>query len=147
MSTSTVASASDPLGYDVKVGSDLDPSGRSASGLELVLDAMLHRLTCGRLLLTGAPDDQAEFGEDVRTWVGEAQTQDVLDRKAPILEEVLRRDPRIANITLSLSLAAGDDDSRFRFLIRVSAITIRGQSIDRIVGVSQLTVEYLAQGK
>lgn len=147
MIPSTIASASDPLGYDVKIGSDLEPSGRSASGIELVADAMLHRLSQERLLMTGAPDDQVDFGEDVRTWIGEAVTQDVLDERAPRLEEVLRRDPRIASVTLSLQLVAGEDASKYRFLINVSAVTIRGQTIDRIVGVSQISVEFLAQGR
>ena len=147
MIPSTIASASDPLGYDVKIGSDLEPSGRSASGIELVADGMLHRLSQGRLLMTGAPDDQVDFGEDVRTWIGEAVTQDVLDERAPRLEEVFRRDPRIANVTLSLQLVAGEDAAKYRFLINVSAVTIRGQTIDRIVGVSQISVEFLAQGR
>lgn len=148
MIPSTIASASDPLGYDVKIGSDLEPSGRSASGIELVADGMLHRLSQDRLLMTGAPDDRVDFGEDVRTWIGEAVTQDVLDERAPRLEEVLRRDPRIANVTLSLQLVAGEDAAKkYRFLITVSAVTIRGQTIDRIVGVSQISVEFLAQGR
>lgn len=145
--TSSVANARDFLGFDAKVGEDLDPSGRNASGLELVADGMLHRLSQGRLLQTGAPDDQVDFGEDVRTWVGEAVTQDVLDSKAPRLEEVLRRDPRIAGVTLSIQLTTGDDASRYRFLINVSAVTVRGQTIDRIVGVSAISVEFLAQGR
>lgn len=143
----TIASVTDTLGHDVKVGTDLDPSGRSASGLELVLDGMLHRLSQGRLLLTGAPDDQVDFGVDVRTWIGEALSQDVLDSRAPLLEEILRRDVRIASITLSIVLVTGDAAALYRFLINIHAVTIRGQPIDRIVGVSQVSVEFLAAGK
>lgn len=142
----TAANQADPLGYDVKVGSDLDPSGRSATGLELVTDAMLHRLMADRLALTGAPDDEVEFGEDVRRWAGEALDADALAARAPRLEEVLRRDPRLASVAVALTLTAGAPASRYRFLISVSAVTVRGQVIERIVGVSQVTVEFLAQG-
>ena len=144
---STIATAADPLGYDMRVGVDLDPSGRSASGIELVADAMLHRLSQGRLLQTGAPDDQVDFGEDVRTWIGGAISQDFLDSRSPRIEEVLRRDPRLADVRVSLVLATGADASKFAFLINVSATTIRGQPIDRIVGVSQISVEFLSQGR
>ena len=144
--TSAIASYADPLGYDVKVGEDLDPSGRSASGLELVTDGMLHRLQADRILLTAAPDDQVEFGDDVRKWVNEALSQSDLDARAPRIEEVLRRDPRLASVAVALSVAPTAVASRYRFLIAISAVTIRGQVIDRIVGVSQISVEFLAQG-
>lgn len=137
----------DPLGYDVKLGEDLDPSGRSASGLELVADGMLHRLEQGRLLQTGAPDDQVDFGEDLRTWIGEALSDDVLAARQPRIEEILRRDPRIASVTVQLSLATGKTAARVRFLIRVQAVTISGEVIDRIVGVNAISVEFLAQGR
>ncbi len=144
---STIANAADPLGLDMRVDSDLDPSGASADGLELVAAGMLHRLSEDTLLLTGAPDDQVEFGENVRAWIGGAVSQDSLNARAPRLEEVLRRDPRVASVTLSLRVTAGADASKFVFLIDVHAVTIRGQVIDRIVGVSAVTVEFLAQGR
>jgi hypothetical protein len=144
---STIATAADPLGLDMAVRDDLDPSGRSADGLELVSAAMLHRLSEDTLLLTGAPDDQVEFGEDVRKWIGGAVSQDSLNARAPRLEEVLRRDPRIASIALSLQVLTGADASKFSFLIHVRGTTIRGQTIDRIVGVSAVSVEFLTQGR
>lgn len=144
--TIAAANPADPLGFDMKVGEDLDPSGRSASGLELVTDAMLHRLEADRLLLTEAPDDEVDFGENVRLWVGEALTQEALEAKAPRLEEVLRRDPRLASVSVSLTLLAVAPAGQYRFLIAITAVAITGQIIDRIVGVSQVTVEFLAQG-
>lgn len=143
---SSSANPADPLGFDVKIGEDLDPNGRSASGLELVTDAMLHRLQCERLSLTGAPEDEVDFGEDVRSWVNEALSQSDLDARAPRLEEVIRRDPRIASATVSLTVTALAPASRYQFLIDIRAITTTGQIIDRIVGVSQVTVDFLAEG-
>lgn len=141
-----VANPSDPLGYDVKVGTDLDPSGRSCSGVELVEDAMLHRLSCGTLLLTGAPDDQVDFGEDVTKWVGEALTQEEIDSRAPLLEEVLRRDPRLADVTVALSLQTLASAPLVSFTITINAVCVTGQSINRIIGVSSVTVDFLATG-
>jgi hypothetical protein len=141
------ASRTDPLGYDVKIGADLDPSGRSAAGHELVADAILHRLEQDQLLLTGAPDDQIDFGVDVRRWIGEATTDDAIAAKVPQLEEVVRRDPRIASATVTITRVTGETAARYKLLIRVQAITVVGQIIDRIVGVSAVTVEFLAQGR
>lgn len=142
----TTASPLDPLGYDVKVGLDLDPSGRAATGLELVEDGMLHRLSQGSLLLTGAPDDQVEFGEDVRAWVGEALVDGEIESRAPLVELILRRDPRIANVSVVLSLLTPDDAPEVNFTIAVQATTVSGQSISRVIGVSSLTVAFLATG-
>jgi len=141
------ASASDPLGYDMKWGWDFDPSGRSATGLELVEDGMLHRLEQDRLLMTGAPEDEIEFGENVRAWVGEATSDEALSAKAPRVEAAIRRDVRIASATVRLTKTTGEDASRYDFLIEVHATTISGQVLDRIVGVSAVTVEFLAAGR
>lgn len=147
MRVSTIANRADPLGFDMRVREDLEPSGRAATGIELAADEMLHRLMADTLSLVGAPGGQVEFGENVRMWIGEALDQNALDTRAPRLEEVLRRSPRLASVTVSLSVAAGDDASRFTFLIHIHATTISGQTIDRIVGVSQVSVEFLAQGR
>lgn len=145
---STAPNQADVLGYDMKVGQDLEASGRSATGEELAVDAMLHRLQCDWLYQTGAPpDERPEFGEDVRRWIGEAVSQTSLEAKAPRLEEVLRRDPRIANVSLTFSIATGDDASQYGFFIRIHAVLVTGVTIDRIVGVSSVTVEFLAQGR
>lgn len=142
----TRATQADPLGYDVKIGLDLDAGGRAASGAELVADAILHRMMVGRLLLTEAPEDEADYGEDVRAWVGEALSQEQIEARGPRLQEVLSRDPRIASVAVALRVATGADASRYRFIVAVSAATITGEIIDRIVGVSQVTVDFLAQG-
>ena len=143
---STTANPADPLGFDVKVGADLDPSGRSCSGVELVEDALLHRLSCGRLLLTGAPDDQVDFGEDVAAWVGEALTQEELESRSPLLEEVIRRDSRVADATVALTFQTPDDAPEVAFAIAIFARLTTGQSINRIVGVSAVSVDFLAGG-
>lgn len=140
-------SAADPLGFDFKVGADLDPSGRSATGIELVQDAILHRLQEDRISMVGAPGDEIDFGVNVRSWIGEALSDDALAAKTPAVEEALRRDVRIADIALRITKTTGADAARWALRIEVRAVTISGETIDRIVGVSQVSVEFLAAGR
>ena len=141
------ASAADPLGLDMKVGADLDPSGRSATGIELVQDAILHRLQEDRLSMVGAPGDEIDFGVDLRKWIGEALSDDALAAKTPAVEEALRRDVRIADIRLKITKTTGADAARWALRVAVRAVAISGETIDRIVGVSQVSVEFLAAGR
>ena len=97
--------------------------------------------------MVGAPGDEIDFGENVRNWVGEALSNEALAAKTPRVEEVLRRDVRIADLTVRITRAAGADASRWELLVQVRAVTITGQTIDRIVGVSSVTVEFLAAGR
>lgn len=148
----TAPSVSDPLGFDVLVDEhDLDPTGRSATGLELVQAAIVHRLTQEKLAMIGAPDGEIDFGINVRTWVGEATDAASLDAKTPLVDEVLHRDPRIASTTVTISQApAGitlSDGSAASILLSVFVTTTTGATIDRIVGVSGVSVEFLAAGK
>lgn len=142
-------SYTDPLGYDAFVREDMDPGGRAASGLELLEAALLHRLMTDKLLMVEAsPDGQIDFGRDLRKWIGEATTADSAAAKGPYVEEVLRRDPRVASASASVSIASGtlSDGSRVGLLVDYSVTTIAGQQIRRIVGISSVTVEYLATG-
>ena len=141
------ASASDPLGFDMKVGADLDPSGRSATGIELVQDALLHRLQDDRLSMVEAPGGEIDFGVNVRNWVGEALSDDALAAKTPAVEEALRRDVRIADLTLKITRMTGPDAARWAIRIEVHAVTISGETIDRIVGVDAISVQFLAVGR
>lgn len=141
------ASAADPLGFDMKVGVDLDPSGRSATGLELVDDAILHRLQEEQLLLVEAPGGVVGFGIDLRRWIGEALSDQALEARTPQVEEAIRRDPRIADVTVRVTRTIGADASRWPLRVEIHGVTTTGETIDRIVGVSQVSVEFLAQGR
>ena len=138
-------SAADPLGYDVLIDEhDLDPSGRSATGVELVLAAAAHRMTCAQLAMVNAPDGQIDFGVDVRLWIGEATTRANLVAKLPLLDEVLHRDPRIAATETSiLSVIDGPDAS---IALRLTLTLTTGQTISRVVSIDAVTVQFLAAG-
>lgn len=149
MSTGTPSPA-DPLGYDMSyAGGDLDPLGNAATGLELVEEAILDRLQCGRLCMIDAPDDEVEYGEDVRLWVAEAVTPSSVAAKGPRLSIVLQRDERIARADVKVSVASGQtfaDGSDVDIIVEITAALTTGAVLERIVGVSQITVEFLAQG-
>jgi len=143
-------SPGDPLGYDVLVDEhDLDPTGRSATGEELVLAAIPHRLTCERLPMIGAPDDYVPFGIDVRLWVGEATTAADLTGKIPLADEALQRDERIASTSIAIDFApAGttfDDGATVTLIMRVTFTTVTGVTLSRVLGISAVTVAFLAQ--
>lgn len=97
--------------------------------------------------MVGAPGDEIDFGVNVRNWVGEALSDDALAAKTPAVEEALRRDVRIADITLKITRTVGADAARWALRVEVHAVTISGETIDRIVGVSQVSVEFLAAGR
>lgn len=149
---SAVADHDDPLGFDGHfIDGDLDPSGRDASGVELVDEAVLRRLTCEQLyLIDGAADGLVDFGINVRKWAQEAVTRESLAAKPPIVEDAVRRDPRVAGATASVQLADGEtfaDGERVSYTIALRYTTITGITLDRIVGVSAVTADFLSQGR
>lgn len=147
----SIASPADPLGYDMRyTGGDLDPTGAAATGEELVDEAIIDRLTDGKLSMIGAPNDEIEFGEDVRLWVGAAVTPASVAAKGPLLAIVLQRDQRIARADVLVSVATPGtsfaDGSLVDITIEITAVLSTGAVLDRIVGISQVTVDFLAQG-
>ncbi len=140
-------SVDDPLGYDVLVTTDLAASGRSASGEELVLWAMGHRLTTKQLLLIGAPGGVVDDGIDVREWVNEKLTPTMAQAKGPLVEITLRKDPRISTVRAVVSIATGATAAEYDITIAVTAVLVTGQTIARVFGVSAVTVDLLAEGR
>lgn len=152
--TATTPSPSDTLGYDAFIGGDADdlaPNGRSATGLELLDASLLHRLQCETLLCIDAPDGEIPFGVNVRLWVGEAMDAASLDAKVPLVDGALQLDPRVAQVTgISIKpapagITIAGTDGAVEILLYFTVITITGAVISRIVGVSEVSVAFLAQ--
>lgn len=141
-----MANRNDPLGYDMKCGLDITKDGRSASGAELVSDGMLHRLLVDHLPLVDAPLGYIEYGEDVRKWAGSAVTQEGLDVRAAGLQPILERDERIESATVTAKLTS-QPGALVEFELDVSATLRTGEKFSRVLAVSALTVEFLAQGR
>jgi hypothetical protein len=145
-----VASPTDPLGYDVFVREDIDEDGRDASGLELVQNAILHRVTTDKLFLTDAPtgdDEPVEFGENVRKWVGEALIQDAAQAKTQRLIEVIGREPNLNPSSITVDIQVQPAGAEWPLIIDIAARTTTEVPVALTIGVDQVTVELLSLGK
>lgn len=152
-------SPSDVLGFDAALLlDDLDPTGRSASGLELYEAAVYHRITCEKLVMIGSGivdvatgKEVINFGIDVRTWCGETIDRADLANKATLLDEVIQRDERTAKTSITVSSApqgtAMTDGGMAVLIINLVLTTITSEVLDRVVGVNAISVEFLAAGK
>lgn len=143
----------DELGYDAYLGGDADDitsNGRSATGLELVDASILHRLVCDTLPCVDAPDGVIPFGVVVFDWLGEASDAAALDAKVPLVDAALQLDPRIASTRIAIEpappgLTLAGEDGAVEMLIRIDYTTVTGARISRIVGVSAVSVGFLAR--
>ena len=143
-------SPADPLGSDFLVTDDLEPSGRSATGLELVLAAVRHRLMCAKLPLIGSPNDEVDFGVFAPGWVQEATTDQSASAKAPLISIAVQRDERVARCDVTCSLAKTGprlrDGSRVAIMANIKITTVTGVVLSRVLGISGISVDFLAQG-
>jgi hypothetical protein len=152
--TTTGPSPADMLGFDAFLDEDISPNGRSATGAELVANAIPHRLMADTIPLIGAPNGVKEFGVNVRRWVGEPLTfrpdgtSPELDAKVAQIDAALHRDPRIAQNQIVLTKApAGStltDGSQAQILITITSTLVTGVTVSRVVGVSAVSVGFLA---
>jgi hypothetical protein len=138
-----------PYGYDAFVLTDIMPDGRSCSGPMLVQNALVHRLMADTLPLTGAPGGVAQYGKDVRAWVGEATTQDSANAKGPELVAVLNRDDRLDPSQTKVQVVASPSTtftggSAYDLAIAISAVLTDGTPLAVIVGVNKWTVQAIA---
>lgn len=131
---------------DLWCETDIDPGGREASGAELVGQDILHRLTTGVVPLVDSEEGFVEYGEDVRLWAGAELTEDELAARAATLGPIIERDEcvREAEVTSELTTAPG---SLWTFRLNVTATLRTGETITRIIGVSSVTAELLAEGR
>jgi hypothetical protein len=54
---------------------------------------------------------------------------------------------RIADIRLKITKTTGADAARWALRVAVRAVAISGETIDRIVGVDAISVQFLAVGR
>ncbi len=141
-----MANRSDPLGYDMKCGLDIDRGGRSASGSELVLDGMIHRLTTDDLPLAESPLGYIEYGEDVRKWLGASIGDEELAARAAGLQPILERDEAIVEATVTATRTSAPG-ALISFDLSIQATLRTGETIRYVLPISAVTVEFLAAGR
>lgn len=130
----TAPSVADPLGLDAYLAEDLDAGGRTATGLELLANALPHRLMADTLPCIDAPDDSIAFGVNVRNWIGVATTQEDLDARIPLVDGALHLDPRVASTRVTMSLPAAPG-GLVAFFIGLEVLSITGDVISRVLAV------------
>lgn len=136
----------DPLGFDVYARNDIDRGGRSSSGAELATNAILHRITEGVLPLVDSESGFVDFGDDVRRWIGLGLTQEGLDARAAALGPIIERDERVRSADVTGTLAPGPS-SAWAFQINVAAQLRTGETISLAIGVSDVSVQLLSEGR
>lgn len=145
-----IASPDDPLGYDALVVDDIEEDGREGTGVELVHAGILHRVTQEKLFLVDAEgadeEGRVDYGINVRSWIGAAETESGPEARAAMLRDVLRREPGLDPSTIEVELTTALDGAKWDFEIRISARTTTEIPIALLLNVNAVTVELLAQG-
>jgi hypothetical protein len=83
---------------------------------------------------------------DERGLAGATSAADLLTL-GPQIEEVLRREKRVAGVSVVLSTTTGAHAAQYRLLVAVAARLVTGETLERVVGVNNVSVEFLAAGR
>lgn len=124
----------DAIGTDISAIPDLDPSFTLRSGKEVLGEALVRRLTTARGSLAYAPN----YGIDIRDYLNRAFDNRLLARLRSYMEAELRRDERVAEVSVTLSYTAATQT------IAASIEVVSAEGPFRLtLGVSQTSVELL----
>lgn len=119
------------FGTDLRCGNDLDPGMAEVSGLELIGQAVHHRLTTRRGSLLRYPD----YGIDVRDLLSEGVDETTLAQIPSIVDGELAKDERIlssttvatwaeASATLTLTITIETAAGPFVLVLAVDKVTV-----------------------
>lgn len=106
----------DPLGADLMVGDDAEPTMRMVSGLALLARDAWHRITTRRGLVL----DDEDFGIDITEYLHAAMTPAAIANVETQVAAEIGKDPRVASVTAVLRQ---DGPNAFTIVIRGTAIT------------------------
>jgi hypothetical protein len=143
-----------PFGWDLFVGPtptgiDVTPEARGCGDVELVANKILYRSLAGTLPVAGAPGGAVDFGENVRLWVGSANTDATASSRAQRLAIVYGRiralDPGTIRVQVTTQAPPGAA-AQHDFYITVTAMTTTARPVQLVMGVSSVTVDILSQG-
>ncbi len=120
------------LGVDLYCISDLDPAGRTVSGIEALAQALARRLQTPRGALAAIGDDR-DYGTDLRDYVGEdtgvgATAEIEASVRAECLKDERVRDVDVTAVirdrALTVSLRVASTAGVVRLVLAVSAVTV-----------------------
>lgn len=130
-----VASAVD-YGSDVLVFPGVDPNLTLSSGGRVLAEALARRLSTPR----GSLPFHEDYGLDLRSYLNESVTSDVLYRLKSAIQRECEADERVESASVGLEY----DASARRLRVRIEAVTAQGP-FRLTLSVSQVTVELLTE--
>jgi hypothetical protein len=110
---------------------DISPMLTYATGIQVLIQSLMCRQMCVKGSIVGAPNE----GIDVRTYVRQGLTQEVLGKLPSVLQKELQRDERVktatvtggydtARNTLTLNEVFETTLGPFSLTLEVSAVTV-----------------------
>lgn len=129
-----VFNPNDPLGTDLSLWPDLDPSGALVSGARCLAQALLRRLTTPRGGLFYDPG----YGTDIRDLIGESLATDGADSLAQAIEQEVSQDERVLLATATMTF-----DQRTNIVAGTLSIQTSSGPFTLVLSVSAVTVSLL----
>jgi hypothetical protein len=115
--------------------------GRACSGVRLAENEIVARLMSDTIKMTGAPGGVVVWGYDVRADIGSPdgpnQTRIAL---------VIGRSERILTGSIRVNVQRQALGAHYAYTIAVSARTVTGEDVNLLLGITDATVERIAQG-
>lgn len=122
-------------GSDVSCITDIDPTGRTVTGRELVAEALVRRLMTPRGRLMGDPD----YGLDLRQYVNaDMSPRDIASLRSAVVAEC-EKDERVASAdteatldsvgVLTLTIAIELSEEAFALVVSASDVTVQLVSV------------------
>jgi phage baseplate assembly protein W len=124
------------FGTDVLCFPGLDETFSLASGGRVVAEALARRLSTPRGSLPFHPD----YGLDVRAWLNDAISQDLLYRLKASAERECEQDERVEAVEVAVTYVQATQALR----LRVTATTAQGP-FRFTLSVSQVSIDLLAE--
>lgn len=119
------------LGIDLDCLHDADELDRYTSGIDLLRQDIIHRITCPRGQLIGEPD----YGLDVSALLSKGMLPREKSALPGQLESEIRKDPRIETVEVTLD-AVSDGMGGERWTLEVSGTSLYGP-FDLIASITE----------
>ena len=118
-------------GKDVRIGKVVGTS----SGLRNLIEALSRRLSIAKGSLFYDP----EYGEDLRLYLNQEMTADVLDTIKVAIEQQLERDERVQEARCKITF----NSQAFNLKINITITPFIGKTFTLILSVDKLSVQLL----
>lgn len=115
-------------------------TGRLASGVQLVAEAIYRRLSTPRGMLRGG-DDEANYGIDLADMIGQVSTPSQVAALPGQIQSEVKKDERVQEVTVTATAATGSAGD-VTWAISIECTTALGP-FSLVLSVNAVTVELL----